>query len=203
MDRSEIFYVTNRRETVFNCVQAGLGVLPAIQLDNVSSQARRQLVRHARPVGCLVLSLALVAGPASAQQRSQHPLADSASAAAAQAAATTPAQPPRRPMFLTGIVLGLAGGTAIILGSTVAKTEDSTSGNTPDSGFDSCESLQSNPVYRRKPVQSPEGSQHGARDWRRDRGRRRRRAGDHRRAAQQRDVRARHGALPASRRRFD
>ena len=50
-------------------------------------------------------------------------------------------------MFVTGVVLGLAGGAAIILGSTVAKTEDSTSGNTPESGFDSCEALRSNPVY--------------------------------------------------------
>ena len=104
-------------------------------------------MRHARPVGCLVLSLVLVAGPASAQQPSQHPLADSAAAAATQAAASTPAQPPHRAMFVTGVVLGLAGGTAIILGSTVAKTEDSTSGNTPESGFASCEALRSNPVY--------------------------------------------------------
>ena len=50
-------------------------------------------------------------------------------------------------MFWTGVALGLAGGTAIILGSTVAKTADSTSGNTPNGGFDSCEALRSNPVY--------------------------------------------------------
>ena len=44
--------------------------------------------------------------------------------------------------------IGLAGGTAIILGTTVARTSSSTSGNTPESGFASCESLKSNPVYR-------------------------------------------------------
>ena len=111
-------------------------------------------MRHARFVGCLVLSLALVAAPASAQQLvqqpPQHPLADSASAVLTQAAAPTsaqPAQPAHRPMFLTGVVLGLAGGAAIILGSTVARTESSTSGNTPENGFESCEALRSNPVY--------------------------------------------------------
>jgi hypothetical protein len=73
---------------------------------------------------------------------------DATSAAAAQAAATTSTQTTRRPLFLTGVVVGLAGGTAIILGSTVAKTSESTSGNTPVGAFDTCESLKSNPVYR-------------------------------------------------------
>lgn len=50
-------------------------------------------------------------------------------------------------MFVTGIVLGLAGGAAIVLGGTVARTSDSTSGNTPEGAFAGCESLQSNPVY--------------------------------------------------------
>jgi hypothetical protein len=74
---------------------------------------------------------------------------DATSAAAAQAAAaTTTTQSTRRPLFLTGVVVGLAGGTAIILGSTVAKTSESTSGNTPVGAFESCESLKSNPVYQ-------------------------------------------------------
>jgi hypothetical protein len=105
-------------------------------------------VRHTRTAGCLILAVVLTAAPALAQQRPGQSLRESASAAAAQAAATAPAPPTRRPLFLTGIVLGLAGGAAIILGSTVAKTEDSTSGNTPETGFQSCESLKSNPVYQ-------------------------------------------------------
>jgi hypothetical protein len=105
-------------------------------------------VRYARTVGCLVLSFTIVAVPVSAQQPpSQHPLTDAASAAAAQAAANPPAHPGRRPIFITGVVLGLAGGTAIVLGSTVARTENSTSGNTPERAFASCEASRSNPVY--------------------------------------------------------
>ena len=49
---------------------------------------------------------------------------------------------------MTGIVLGIGGGAAIVAGSTFARTSDSTSGNTPTGAFDSCEALKSNPVYR-------------------------------------------------------
>ena len=104
-------------------------------------------MRYVRTASCLLLSIVLGASPVLAQQRSEHPLRDSASAAA-QAAATPATQPGRRPLFLTGVVLGLAGGTAIILGSTVAKTADSTSGNTPPPAFDNCDALKSNPVSR-------------------------------------------------------
>jgi hypothetical protein len=105
-------------------------------------------VRHLRTAGCLFLVVVLTAGPALAQQHSGRPLREAASAAAVQAAAATSPPSARRPLFLTGVILGLAGGTAIVLGGTVAKTEDSTSGNTPDNGFQSCESLKSNPVYQ-------------------------------------------------------
>ena len=101
-------------------------------------------MRYLRTASHLVLAFAVSASPAWAQQSTKQPLRDSA---AAQAAAA-PAQAARRPLFLTGVVLGLAGGTAIILGSTVAKSSDSTSGNTPEGVFDACESLKANPVYR-------------------------------------------------------
>ena len=94
-----------------------------------------------RTACCLLLVVSLGASPAFAQ----HPLQDSAASQAATAAAT---QSSRRPLFLTGVVLGIAGGAAIVVGTTVAKTSDSTSGNTPTSGFDSCEALKANPVYR-------------------------------------------------------
>ena len=105
-------------------------------------------MRHVRTASHLVLAFAVFASPAWAQQSKKQPLRDSA--AASQAAPATPAQAGRRPLFLTGVVLGVAGGTAIILGTTVAKTADSTSGNTPDGAFDACESLKSNPVYQRE-----------------------------------------------------
>jgi hypothetical protein len=49
---------------------------------------------------------------------------------------------------VTGVVLGVAGGAAIVLGATVAKSSDATSGNTPTGAYESCESLKSNPVYQ-------------------------------------------------------
>jgi hypothetical protein len=71
-----------------------------------------------------------------------------ASAAAAPAQANASAQASRRPLLLTGILLAAAGGAAIIAGSTVAKTADATSGNTPKGAYDACVALQANPVYR-------------------------------------------------------
>jgi hypothetical protein len=93
-----------------------------------------------------LFSVVLGATSALAQQP-DHPIRAAALAAAQQAGAA-PTQTARRPLFLTGVAIGLAGGTAIILGTTVARTSSSTSGNTPESGFASCESLKSNPVYR-------------------------------------------------------
>jgi hypothetical protein len=95
-----------------------------------------------RSAGSLVLAFLIAAAPVAAQQ----PIAQSA---AAQAGATASSQQSaRRPMFLTGIVLGIAGGTAIVAGSTFAKTSDETSGNTPTGAFENCVALKSNPVYR-------------------------------------------------------
>jgi hypothetical protein len=52
-----------------------------------------------------------------------------------------------RARFWTGALLGAAGGTAIVLGTTAIKSDKTTSGNTPKGGFDSCVALKSNPVY--------------------------------------------------------
>jgi hypothetical protein len=98
-------------------------------------------VPTARTACCLLLVVSLGTSPVWAQ----HPLQDSAASQAAAAAAT---QSSRRPLFLTGVVLGIAGGAAIVIGTTVAKTTNSTSGNSPTNTFDSCEALKANPVYR-------------------------------------------------------
>jgi hypothetical protein len=50
--------------------------------------------------------------------------------------------------FWTGLILGAAGGTAVVLGGTVLKTSDATSGNTPEGAYDACVALKANPVYR-------------------------------------------------------
>jgi hypothetical protein len=52
-----------------------------------------------------------------------------------------------RARFWTGAILGAAGGTAIVLGTTAIKSEKATSGNTPQGAFDNCVALKSNPVY--------------------------------------------------------
>ena len=50
--------------------------------------------------------------------------------------------------FWTGLIVGAAGGTAVILGTTSLKTRDTTSGNTPLGAYDTCVALRTNPVYR-------------------------------------------------------
>ena len=52
-----------------------------------------------------------------------------------------------RARFWTGAILGAAGGTAIVLGTTAIKSDKSTSGNVPKGAFDNCVALKSNPVY--------------------------------------------------------
>ena len=52
-----------------------------------------------------------------------------------------------RARFWTGALLGAAGGTAIVLGTTAIKSDKTTSGNTPKGAFDNCVALRSNPVY--------------------------------------------------------
>ena len=101
---------------------------------------------HLRSASALLLSVLLIATPAMAQQG----IAQSAAATAAAAAQTSPQAPARTsrtPMFWTGVTLGIAGGAAIIAGSTFAKTADATSGNTPEGVYDACVALKSNRIY--------------------------------------------------------
>lgn len=99
---------------------------------------------------CLLLALGLASSPVLAQQ----PIQDSAKKAATTAAADADkdaqgqAEPGHRTKFLGGAILGVAGGTAIILGTTVFKSVDTTSGNTPKGAYDNCVALKANPVYR-------------------------------------------------------
>jgi hypothetical protein len=50
--------------------------------------------------------------------------------------------------FWTGLAIAGAGGTAVILGGTAMKTASSTSGNLPDTGYQSCVALKADPIYR-------------------------------------------------------
>lgn len=87
-------------------------------------------MKTARPVACAVLASMLVSTPAFAQQ----PIRESARRASGK--------------FWTGLVVGAAGGTAVVLGTTALRTRDTTSGNTPPSAYDACVALTTNPVYR-------------------------------------------------------
>ena len=93
-------------------------------------------MRALRPVAyilLLTLLSTLLSTPAFAQQP-QRPIHDSATRASAK--------------FWTGLIVGAAGGTAVILGGTALRTEDATSGNTPAGAYDTCVALKTNPVYR-------------------------------------------------------
>ena len=101
-----------------------------------------------RKTVCLVLALELWSLPALAQQPIQESAKTAAAAAARDEGAPSPSGAGHRSRFWTGAVLGVAGGTAIILGTTVSKSADTTSGNTPKGAYQNCVALQSNPVYR-------------------------------------------------------
>jgi hypothetical protein len=53
----------------------------------------------------------------------------------------------RRAMFWSGIALGIAGVTMSVLGVTVARVEDSSSGNSPIGTYQACVAQKSNPIY--------------------------------------------------------
>jgi hypothetical protein len=83
-----------------------------------------RVMAYMRSAVSLVLAWALLAAPAFAQSANGN-----------------------RARFWSGALLGAAGGTAIVLGTTVIKSEKSTSGNTPIGAFDNCVALKSNRVY--------------------------------------------------------
>jgi len=96
---------------------------------------------------CLLLVVGLAATPALAQQ----PIQDSAKRQAAGAVRDNAGQGTEgssRARLVSGAVLGLAGGAAIILGTTALRTSKTESGNTPRGAYDSCIALKTNPVYR-------------------------------------------------------
>ena len=53
----------------------------------------------------------------------------------------------RGKMFWSGLVLGVAGVTTSVLGVTVFRVEDSSTGNAPPGTYQSCVAQKSNPIY--------------------------------------------------------
>ena len=102
-------------------------------------------MRNTRRPVCLALAILLSATPLLAQQ----PLQDSAKRAAESAAPSAqPTGSGNRARFISGAIVAAAGGVATVLGMTVFKTADGTSGNTPEGVYDTCVAQRANPVYR-------------------------------------------------------
>jgi len=105
-------------------------------------------VTKAPPTGCLVLALVLASSPALAQQPLQESAKRAATVAARDATEASQLGASHRTTFWSGTILALAGGAAVILGTTTLKTGDTTSGNAPSGAYDRCIALKSNPVYQ-------------------------------------------------------
>ena len=93
----------------------------------------------------LALAVALAATPALAQP--PQPLHESARRAAVAAAVEHNSHNNRRTLFWTGLAVGLAGVTTAVLGSTVFRVEDNSTGNAPPGAYQACVAQKSDPVY--------------------------------------------------------
>ena len=91
----------------------------------------------------LLLALVLSASPAMAQQ----PIRDSVAKAATAVAAQPAEHSGRGRTFWPGLALGIAGATVAVLGTTVYRIEDTSTGNAPESAYQACVAQKSNPVY--------------------------------------------------------
>lgn len=106
-----------------------------------------------RAAAALLVVMALTTAPAVAQQST--PIHDAVAKAAEASAEQSPAAPGGetsatrgRSLFWSGLALGVAGVTTSVLGLTVLRTEDSSTGNAPRSTYLACvEQKNSNAVY--------------------------------------------------------
>src|SRR3954471_25001317 len=94
----------------------------------------------------VALAFALLASPVLAQQRDQ-PIRASAERIALATAAEQDSSPGRRKEFWAGLALGIAGVTTAVLGSTVYRVEDNSTGNAPPGAYQSCVAQKSDPLY--------------------------------------------------------
>lgn len=93
----------------------------------------------------VVLAVVLSAGSAFAQEPS---LRQSIEHAAAAMAVEQPVEG-HRPgaLFWSGLALGIAGATTSVLGLTVFRVEDSSTGNAPPGAYRACVAQQADPIY--------------------------------------------------------
>ena len=116
----------------------GFNALPAVH-----APSRRMVTMK---VVSVALAIALVASPALAHQPYQ-PIRESAERTALAAAAEQDSFNGRRTAFWAGLALGIAGVTTAVLGTTVYRVEDNSTGNAPPSAYLACVAQKKDPVY--------------------------------------------------------
>jgi len=109
-------------------------------------------MRNASRVVAAWLVIALTAAPVFAQEPATPIRASAERAAALAGPATAAAEQsdhhPRGRMFWPGIALGVAGVTTSVLGVTVARVEDSSTGNAPPGSYRACVAQKAaDPIY--------------------------------------------------------
>ena len=93
----------------------------------------------------LTLVVALVAGPALAQEPTSSIRASAARNAAAAAAEQDSHR--GRPLFWSGVALGSAGIVTTVLATTLFRIEDHSTGNAPANTYRACIAQKTDPIY--------------------------------------------------------
>src|SRR5712692_8042092 len=95
----------------------------------------------------LLLAGALSTSSVLAQQPEPRPIRDAADKAAAAMGSQPRVETGRGTLFWPGLVIGVAGVTTAILGTTVYRVEDNSTGNAPPGAFQACVAQKRDPVY--------------------------------------------------------
>ena len=94
----------------------------------------------------LLLAASLFTTPVLAQTNTGRPIHDAVAKAAALAA-QKPSAADRGKLFWPGLALGVAGATMAVLGTTVFKVEDTSTGNAPANTYQACIAQKQDPIY--------------------------------------------------------
>jgi len=95
----------------------------------------------------LLLAVSLSSAPLFAQSQNFQPIHASAAKAATAAAAQKSPETTRGRLFWPGLGLGVAGVTMAVLGTTVFKVDDSSTGNAPATTYQACIAQKADPIY--------------------------------------------------------
>jgi len=101
----------------------------------------------ARRVLSILLAFVLTGASSALAQQSQPIRASIERTAAEAAAAQQRTEGGRGKWFWPGVALGIAGVTTAVLGLTVSRVEDSSTGNAPPSTYQMCVAQKTDPIY--------------------------------------------------------